>query len=384
MTTHAIITCAGVGKRMQSEVNKIFLLLDKESIVERTIRVFQACDAVDEILLVAREQDKAEIERLAASKGFSKVKKVVLGGERRQQSVYNALISLEAKADDIVLVHNGVNPFVDDKTIREVIDAAKKYEAAVVGFKARDTLKEVDEKGFVVGTLDRSVIWQVQTPQAFRFGAALKAYKEADKDNFKGTDDAMLIERLGKRVKMVECAPENIKLTLPTDLEFANKLLSTSRIGFGMDSHRFLTEGEKKLVIGGIETEGKGFDANSDGDVVLHALFNAISNGLGEKSLGHFADPMCEKGVKDSAEYLKVILGIMKERGYALGNVGVMLEGKSPKIVPIEDKMKEHLSQLLSLPASQIGITATSGESLTAFGKGLGMQCFCVVSLHKN
>src|SRR3989338_3625970 len=380
---YAIITCAGIGKRMQSEISKVFLLLDKEPLIERTLRVFQSCDMIDEILLVAREQDKGEMERLTQSK-FPKVKRVVLGGEKRQHSVYNGLLSIEAKADDIILVHNGVNPFVDDKTLRECIDAARKYEAAVVGFKARDTLKEIDEKGFVAGTLDRSKVWQAQTPQAFRYGTLLKAHKEAEKDEFLGTDDVMLVERLGKRVKMVECARENIKITLPNDLEFANKLLSTSRIGFGMDSHRFVAEGDKKLMVGGIEAEGKGFDANSDGDVVLHALFNAISQGLGEKSLGHYADPMCEKGITDSAEYVRLMLGIMKERGYALGNVGIMLERKVPKVAPIEDRMKERLSQLLNLETSAIGITATSGEALTAFGKGVGMQCFCVATLNKQ
>lgn len=383
----ALITAAGIGKRMESEVNKIFMLLDEEPIIARTIRVFQNCSAIDKIILIAREKDKGELTKIKEKYNFSKVEKIVLGGEKRQNSVYNGLISLDdAKADDIVVIHNGVNPFVDEKTIIDSIEAAKKYEAAVVGFKARDTIKEVDEKGFAVKTLDRKKLWQVQTPQTVRYGTAIRAFRKAFSEEFIGTDDTMLVERLGKKVKMIECPYENIKITLPNDLEFANKLLKNSRIGFGMDSHRFVGEDEeKKLMLGGIEIEdGKGFEANSDGDIILHALFNAISQGLGERSLGHYADDMCEKGIKDSREYLKVILKIMGERGYKIGNIGIMLEGEKPNISDYEEKIKESIALLAGIEKQNIGITATSGEALTAFGRGLGMQCFCVVSLNKR
>ena len=283
------------------------------------------------------------------------------------------------------MIHNGVNPFIDEKTVLDSIEAAKKYEAAVVGFRARDSVKEADEKGFVAKTLDRKRLWQMQTPQTIRYGTAIRAFKKAFEEEFIGTDDTSLVERLGKKVKIVECPYENIKITLPNDLEFANKLLKNSRIGFGMDSHRFMKEGDKKLVIGGIMIEGElGFDANSDGDVLLHALFNAISQGLGEKSISHFADDMCEKGIKDSREYLKVILKIMGERGYTLGNIGIMIEGKKPKIKNYEDRIQESLVTLTGVNEESIGITATTGEEMSAFGKGLGMQAFCVVSLNKK
>ena len=389
MTNYAIITAAGIGKRMQSEVNKIFLLLDKEPVLARTIKLFNSINAIDKIIIVAREEDKGEISSLKDKYQLNKIEQVVLGGEKRQNSVYNGLISIDdAKADDIVVIHNGVNPFIDEKTIVDSIEAAKKYEAAVVGFRSRDTVKEVDEKGFVTSTLDRGKLWQVQTPQTIRYGTAIRAFKKAFDEEFFGTDDTMLVERLGKKVKMIECPYENIKITLPNDLEFANKLLSNSRISFGMDSHRFVKEDDdekdKKLILGGIEAEGKGFKANSDGDVILHALFNAISQGLGERSISCYADSMCENGIKNSEEYLKVMLKIMNERGYSINNVGIMLEGKIPKILPIEDKIKENLVKILDISEEDIGITATTGEELTAFGKGLGMQCFCVVSLNKK
>ncbi len=385
MSNYALITAAGVGKRMQGQMNKIFMLLDEEPIITRTINIFHSCDAIDRIIIIARDEDKDELKRIVEKNSFSKVKKIVIGGEKRQNSVHNGLLSIDdAKADDVVLIHNGVNPFVDEKTINECIEATKKYEAAVVGFRARDTIKEVDEKGFVSQTLDRDKLWQVQTPQCVRYGTAMRAFKKAFDEEFYGTDDTMLIERLGKKVKMIECPYENIKITLPNDLEFANRLLRDSHIGFGMDSHRFEKEEGKKLIIAGIEFEGKGFHANSDGDIVLHALFNAISEGIGDHALSYYADEMCEKGITDSKEYLKVILKNMNDRGYALGNIAVMLEGKIPKILPKEDEMKASLDEILRIGKENIGIAATSGEGLSAFGKGHGMQCFCVVTLNKK
>ncbi|MBR9699581.1 2-C-methyl-D-erythritol 4-phosphate cytidylyltransferase [Candidatus Woesearchaeota archaeon] len=385
MTNYALITAAGIGKRMNSEMNKIFMLLEEQPIIAMVVKKFNDSPSIDKIILIAREEDHEELKKIKEDYQFDKVEKIVLGGEKRQHSVYNGIISLEgAKADDILVIHNGVNPFIDEKTIRDSIEAAKKYEASVVGFKARDTIKEVDEKGFVVKTLERDNHWQVQTPQCIRYGTAKKAFKKAFDEEFIGTDDVMLVERLGKKVKMIECPYENIKITLPNDIEFANKLLKHSRIGFGMDSHRFVKEEQKELVMGGVSLPGKGFDANSDGDVILHAIFNAISQGLGEKSLGHYADDMCQKGITDSEEYLKVMLKIMTDRGYKVNNIGLMLEGKEPKIRDHEDKIKENLVRILGISEENIGITATTGEGLSAFGKGLGIQCFCVATLSKK
>ncbi len=388
MTNYAIITAAGIGKRMNSEVNKIFLMLDSEHIIARTLKVFQGCEKIDSIIIVAREGDKDEMKKIADDNKISKLSNIVLGGDKRQNSVYNGIISIEdAKADDIVVIHNGANPFVDEKTINENILAAQKYEASVTGFPARDTIKEVDEKGFVTKTLPRNKLWQMQTPQAIRYGTAIRAFKKAFDEQFFGTDDTQLVERLGKKVKVIPCSPENIKITLPNDLMFAEGILRDSRIGFGIDSHRFIDakmDDDKKLKLGGVEIQGhKGFLANSDGDVILHALFNAISQALGEHSISYYADEMHEKGIDDSSEYMKVILKIMDERSYSIGNVGIMLEGKEPKILPIEDEIKESIAKILNVTEEKIGITATTGEGLSAFGKGLGMQCYCVVSLNK-
>ncbi|HNW27916.1 MAG TPA: 2-C-methyl-D-erythritol 2,4-cyclodiphosphate synthase [Spirochaetota bacterium] len=154
------------------------------------------------------------------------------------------------------------------------------------------------------------------------------------------------------------------------------------RVGFGMDSHRFAEEGAGRLVLGGVEFPGEtGFEANSDGDVVFHALFNAIAQALGEGSISYYADPLCRRGITDSGEYLALIRVIMAQRGYGIGNIGIMLEGSRPRISGREMPMKERIAEILGTAADRIGITATTGEGLTDFGRGIGMQCFCTVTL---
>lgn len=157
------------------------------------------------------------------------------------------------------------------------------------------------------------------------------------------------------------------------------------RVGFGQDSHEFVKDGDKKpLKLGGVLISNeRGLKGNSDGDVVLHALFNALSQAIGERSIGIYADPKFERGITDSKEYLKTILSMVKEKGYIINNVGIMIEAKKPKIEEHVCKMKKSLSKLLKLEESQIGITATSGENLTAFGRGEGIQTFVIVSLVK-
>jgi len=139
---------------------------------------------------------------------------------------------------------------------------------------------------------------------------------------------------------------------------------------------------KKGLTLGGVFLKDEPrLKANSDGDVILHAIFNAISQAIGDQSLGFYADPLCEKGVKDSKKYLEIVLKKVEKLGLEIGNIGIMLECKIPKIDPLTKKLKTSLASILKIDAKKIGITSTSGENLTAFGSGLGIQCFSIVSL---
>jgi len=383
----AIIVGAGVGKRMGEGLNKILRLLDDKPVIYYSIKAYHECDFIDKIMVITSKGHIHEIEKLKQENNFIKIEKILEGGEKRQDSVNNGLLNLHgSKADDIIIVHNAVNPFVTKKTIASVINAAAKYDAAAVGIKVRDTIKEADEKGFVARTLERQKLWQMQTPQAIRYGTAVKAFKKAYEDSFYGTDDVSLVERLGKKVKIVESNPENIKLTWPIDLTVARNLTKNARIGLGQDSHRFVKEEsdnkDKPLMLGGILIENeRGVEANSDGDVILHALFNALSQAVGGKSISYYADPMVEQGIKDSKEYLKKALLLVEEAEFKINNIGIMIEGKKPRISEIEDKLKENLAKLCNVDKGKIGITATSGEDLTPWGQGIGLQCFAVVTI---
>ena len=378
----AIIVGAGKGERMQAKINKILLSLAEEPLIYHTIKVFEDSDLIDEIILVVNKDDNEEIKDLIKKYNFGKIKNIVFGGEKRQDSAYNGIKEIEKADDEIILIHNAANPFVDQTTIRRLIEETKIHGAAVAAIKAKDTIKEVDKNNFVIKTLDRKKLWQMQTPQAMKLSLAKKAFENAYNNNFYATDDVALVEQLGEKVKIVETNKENIKITTPEDLQLAEKIKTGARVGLGLDSHKFDDE-PRPLILGGIEIPDEpGLKANSDGDVILHALFNALSQAIGGKSIGCYADKMClEHEIKDSKEYLKIILKKLEEKNYKINNIGIMIEAKKPNMEPHHDNIKESLSNLLKIDQGQIGLTFTSGEDLTDFGKGLGIQCYAIVAV---
>ena len=158
-------------------------------------------------------------------------------------------------------------------------------------------------------------------------------------------------------------------------------------VGFGQDSHHFVDEGDDKpLVLGGVVIPGeRGLKGNSDADVILHAVFNALTQAVGGRSIGYYCDKLCrEDGITDSREYLKIPLRMLAEKHCVINNLGVSVEGRRPRIEPWSDAIKQSLAQLLHITVDQIGINATSGEKLTAFGRGEGLQAFAIVSLIKQ
>lgn len=157
------------------------------------------------------------------------------------------------------------------------------------------------------------------------------------------------------------------------------------KVGIGQDSHRFSEDENKPLILGGVNFFNEiGLEANSDGDVVIHALCNALGSAIGEGSLSTYSDKMCKNSVIDSTEYLKVVLMNVKNRGYKVNNVSISVEAQKPKIESSGDKMKTKLAKLIGIKKDSVGITATTGEGLTAFGRGEGIQVFAIVSLIKR
>ena len=214
--------------------SKQFTELKGTPILIHTLRRFAAIEAVSEIWLALRENEIAGFrERLQSEAPDVLTKKVefVVGGEHRQQSVEHALNAIKASADDIVLVHDAVRPFVTPEIIHDVIEAAKKYGAAIAGLPAVDTVKQVErtaEGAIIKATIPRAGVVLAQTPQGFRYDVIKKAFDEASADGFMGTDEASLSERSGHEVAVVMGSPKNIKITTPSDMELAEFYLKGS------------------------------------------------------------------------------------------------------------------------------------------------------------
>lgn len=228
MANFAVICAAGKGKRMLAEKNKCLVELKGKPIAYYTIKKFEECNAINAIVLVVGEGEEKEFEKIIRENNFGKVKAIVQGGKERQDSVKNGIKELRKlgiKEKDIIVINNGANPFVKTEEIIIAIKEAEKHGASSCAFPCKDTIKKVNEELMVIETLERKELWQMQTPQCIQYGIAIEAFKKAVKENYYGTDDAQLVERLGKKVKIVECSSENIKITNPSDLAIAKTIL---------------------------------------------------------------------------------------------------------------------------------------------------------------
>lgn len=226
MKVGAIIPAAGSGKRIGASVPKQFLEIQGKPLLHHTLTVFASCKLIDYVVLVMPRADVDEIGKDWLNK-YAIVREVVVGGEQRQDSVYNGFNSLE-EGTDIVVVHDGVRPFATPQMITATVEAAQQHGAAITAIPVSDTVKQAVD-GFVIQTVPRDGLWRVQTPQAFQRGLLQQAFKKAKKDSYYGTDEGSLVEYLGERVKIVPGSELNIKITRKEDLVLGESLLSRIR-----------------------------------------------------------------------------------------------------------------------------------------------------------
>jgi 2-C-methyl-D-erythritol 4-phosphate cytidylyltransferase len=226
MTAFALVTAAGASKRMGG-VNKQLMPLHGKPVLAWTLEVFEETPEVKGIVVTGTKENLEEYASLVKQFGFKKILSLVEGGKERQDSVYNGLKELEkhARSSDVVLVHNGANPLILKKEVRECIAAAQEVGASVAAFPVKDTIKKVDAQKMVVETLERKQLWAMQTPQAMKMEIALEAFEKAMTEKFYGTDDVQLVERLGLPVKIVQCSYENLKITTMEDIGLAEHIL---------------------------------------------------------------------------------------------------------------------------------------------------------------
>ncbi|MBU2028430.1 2-C-methyl-D-erythritol 4-phosphate cytidylyltransferase [Patescibacteria group bacterium] len=226
-----IILASGIGKRMKAGKNKVLLELRGAPLIFYTLRAFEKCQDIEKILIVIRKEEIELARKIVKKYKVKKVIGIIAGGKERQFSGLNAVIYLDKilkyKTGTIVVFHNGANPFVTAEEIINSLKNAKKYGAAAVAHPTRDTIKEVAKNGLVVKTLERSKLWNMQTPQAIKFPLAHKAFTKAEEDNFIGTDDVSLVERMGGKVKIIEASENNFKITTPQDLALAKIIIKS-------------------------------------------------------------------------------------------------------------------------------------------------------------
>jgi 2-C-methyl-D-erythritol 4-phosphate cytidylyltransferase len=222
---HAIIVAAGQGMRMNDPVRKQYITLDGIPILRHTLNIYESCQRVNQIILVIPKADFDFCrDTILMPAKLQKHINLVAGGPERQDSVYNGLQIIEPD-DGIVVIHDGVRPFVSEKQLLGCIEGAAEFGACIIGIPVFDTVKQVNAKNEIVQTHRRDALWLAQTPQAFRAKLIKKAHEAARKDGFKGTDDASLMERLGQTVKIIPGSRHNIKITSQEDLELARAIL---------------------------------------------------------------------------------------------------------------------------------------------------------------
>ena len=224
-----IIPAAGRGTRMGKSINKQYISLDNKAILTHTIMAFDNCPYIDEILVVvASNEEKLFKNTVLKEYKIKKPYKIVVGGSTRQASVYNAVKKVDKRCT-IISVHDGARPLISNKEIINTVLGAKKFGGCVLGVPVKETVKQADEKGFVSATVERSTLYNIRTPQVFKADILKAAFENAEKKGIIGTDDSYLVEQYGLKVKIIKGSYNNIKITTPEDLIYAQEILSSRK-----------------------------------------------------------------------------------------------------------------------------------------------------------
>ena len=382
----AIIAAGGRGTRLGGNVPKQLRTLGGRTLLERSLAPFDASERIDEIVVVLPgdlpDAPPAALERLRTPV------RCVRGGARRQDSVAAGAAAIAARSE-FVVVHDAARPFCTPALIGRTLDAARESGAAVAALPATDTVKEGrrrDGADFVAATLSRERIFLAQTPQAFRVDV-LRAALACGRAGAEATDEAALAERAGHPVRLVAGDPGNVKITTGTDLEAAGRRVAGAdpaavpRVGLGYDLHRFV-EG-RRLVLGGVSVPGpRGLLGHSDADAVSHAVADAVLGAAGAGDIGgHFPDddPRWKDAV--SIDLLRAVAAIVLERGFAVGNVDVVVVTEWPRIGALAGEMGQRLAAALAVAPEQVAVKGKTSEGVGEVGRGEALVVHAVALL---
>jgi len=368
--------------------NKQRRLLAGKPVLAHTLELFQTCSLINEIVVVAAEDQVAAIEKeIVAAYNITKVSKVVVGGQERQDSVWLGLQGVDPETEWVV-VHDGARPLLLSEQLAKIVKKSRELGGAIAAMPVKDTVKQVNMAGEVTATPLRKEIWGAQTPQTFRKEVLVRAYELARETGRVGTDDASLIEALGEKVNVVEGSYENIKITTSEDMDIALAILrrreeerARVRVGFGYDVHR-LVEG-RDLILGGEKVEySLGLEGHSDADVLVHAIMDAL---LGATSLGdigkHFPDTDEKYRGISSLELLAHVAELIKQTGYSISNLDATIVAQRPKLAPYMGRMVEKIAGVLQVDHGRVNVKATTTEGLGFTGRGEGISAYAVALL---
>ncbi len=379
MFVSVIIAAGGRGVRLGSATPKQWLTLGGETLLDLSVRAFDTHSRIDEIVVVVPEAEQ-ERERPRATRPLQ----VVPGGARRQDSVANGFAAVASRAD-VVLVHDAARPFVSAAVIDRTIDAAWADGAAIAATAVHDTVKRAESRDgrlVVAATLPRDVIFRAQTPQGFRRDV-LRAAIDAGLAGSTGTDEAMLAEQAGHAVTIVEGDEENVKITTADDLArarlAAGEVSSATRVGLGYDSHRF-DEG-RTLRLGGVTIAGeRGLSGHSDGDAVCHAVTDAV---LGAAALGDigglFPDTDAVWKDADSLALLREAFARVRDAGWRLGNLDVVVICDRPKIGRLASEIRASLASALDVEPGAVFIKGKTPEGIDTLADTLVVHAVATI-----
>jgi len=375
-----LVVAAGRGHRFGGDLPKQYTLLGALPVLRHTVTALLDHSAIDLVRCVIHPDDKELYAR--AVQGLDMLSPV-MGGDTRQDSVRLGLESLTDHGITNVLVHDAARPFVGDALIDDVLGAIAPQTGAIPALAVADTLKR-GQNNTIVTTVDRSHLYQAQTPQGFHFDEILMAHQ--DLEGHQLTDDASLFEHQGFKVVLTMGSIDNFKITTEEDLMRAERVLNTkreTRIGTGFDAHKF-GDGCYVTLCGVDIPHNAGLIGHSDADVALHALTDALLGTIGAGDIGlHFppSDPQW-KGAK-SDQFVRHAHKLVHELGGKIINIDITVICEAPKIGPYRDKMIENLVQILNLDKKRISVKATTTEEMGFPGRkeGIAVQTIVSVSL---
>ncbi|KAE8415510.1 YgbB family-domain-containing protein [Aspergillus pseudocaelatus] len=394
-TFGTVLLAAGTGTRAgNAKCSKVYREVAGETVISRVVRAFRAWDPRHPIVIVRHQNDAALLAHAIQGSG-AQIYETVGGGTRQASALEGLkLLSSLEQPPSHVLIHDAARPFISSSLLDKIRDGMREEPniGIILAIPVSDTLKSVDESGFISRTVPRSGLYRAQTPQAFSLANALRVHEQLASDkNVEYTDDASLFEAAGLPVRVIQGEERNMKLTYATDFEQAEQILQAKprlpepsipdiRVGHGYDTHRLIPATE--ITLCGVKlSHTSGLLGHSDADVGLHALTNALLGTIGADDIGsHFSpsDPKWKGASSD--QFVRHARKLVSDAGGVITHADVTLICERPKIGPHRDALKKSVARILSLDRSRVSIKAGTNEKVGFVGREEGIVGFATVT----